>query len=358
MERRNFLKTTAFTTAFGAVLPSLAACNESVKQYSDNKILNAYYFRAHTYTLVPRQVREDLKWMADIGTNVVSVAVLEQDLFAAVENIEFICNEAEKLNIQVYAVPSRWGGMIAGSPKVPSIFTTRNPQTWILKEDGSALESHLTGRISSLHYPETFEFFCQSLDKMFKLWNIKGIIWDEIKTLLKDFSPKAIENLGKDAPYEKHIEANVDFYSRVNGHIKKNHPNVTTNMFVYAHIYDGTITQLSKIKHLDYFGCDGRPWHTNDSGTNESGNQGKHAKTLLGSGERFITAAHHAKKKALWLIENHNMLTKDAELMKQRLPEITEKNIEHLIYYYYPRNLQDPDLIMNIVKEQIKNFRK
>ena len=35
------------------------------------------------YTCVPRQIREDMEWMAAIGTNFVCVGVLEQDLFAA-----------------------------------------------------------------------------------------------------------------------------------------------------------------------------------------------------------------------------------------------------------------------------------
>ncbi len=84
-------------------------------------LINAYYFRAHMYTLVPRHVREDLKWMADVGTNVVTLSVLEQDLFAATKNIEFVVNEASKLNMKVWMVPARWGGLFAGAPKVPEV---------------------------------------------------------------------------------------------------------------------------------------------------------------------------------------------------------------------------------------------
>ncbi len=109
------------------------------------------------YTLVPRHVREDLKWMADVGTNVVSVAVIEQDLFAAVENIEIICNEATKLGMDVWAVPSRWGGLVAGAPKVPSLFTIQNHDTWKLNKDGSYASSSVSGRISSIFHPATFD---------------------------------------------------------------------------------------------------------------------------------------------------------------------------------------------------------
>jgi len=128
------------------------------------------------YTLVPHQIREDLKWMQDVGTQAVSVAVLEQDLFAAVENIEIICNEAAKLGMDVYAVPSRWGGLFAGAPKVPSLFSVQNHHTWVLEEDGSPKISKYSGVISSVHYPETLEFFLSSIDEMFKLWDFKVTI--------------------------------------------------------------------------------------------------------------------------------------------------------------------------------------
>jgi hypothetical protein len=77
-------------------------------------LLSAYYQRAHMYTIVPRHVREDLKWMAGIGTNVVCVAMLEQDLFAAIDNVNLISEEAAKAGLKVFAIPSRWVSTGAG----------------------------------------------------------------------------------------------------------------------------------------------------------------------------------------------------------------------------------------------------
>src|ERR1700710_1383630 len=108
-KRRDFIKNTVLTSAGMALLQNQYSMDTVTKNATRAKILNAYYFRAHMYTIVPRQVREDLKWMAGIGTNVVSIAILEQDMTSAVENVTIICNEAEKLGMKVYAVPSRWG---------------------------------------------------------------------------------------------------------------------------------------------------------------------------------------------------------------------------------------------------------
>jgi len=102
----------------------------------EKPLLSAYYQRAHMYTIVPPHVREDLKCMAGIGTNVVCIAILEQDLFAAVDNVTLISDEAAKAGMKVFTIASRWGGLVAGSPKVPSLSPplTRIPGFW--KKDG------------------------------------------------------------------------------------------------------------------------------------------------------------------------------------------------------------------------------
>lgn len=314
--------------------------------------MNAYYFRAHMYTMVPRQVREDLQWMADVGTNIVSVAVLEQDLFAAVENIEIICNEANKMGMEIWAVPSRWGGLLAGAPKVPSLFTIQNHDTWRLNRDGSYASSSVSGRISSIFHPATFEFMLQTSRKVFDTWDIGGIMWDEPKSMNEDYHPLAIKKLGKDPSITDYIRENVDFYSRLNTGLKESHPDKSTAMFIYASIKDEITNKMAQIEGLDAFGCDGRPWGDSDGGKLESS-----GKTLLdGNGQRFIDAARKHGKKGLWLIENHNMSDQDIPLLERRLPEVVSTDLDHLIYYYYPRNLSQPDKIMKIVRDNVRNF--
>jgi hypothetical protein len=117
-------------------------------------MINAYYFRAHMYTLVPRQVREDMIWMADVGTDAVTIAVFEQDLYAARENIEVIHREAARVGLKLFAVPSRWGGQLAGAPKVPSMFTACHPETWVLNKDGTPYINPFCGPMSSVHHPD------------------------------------------------------------------------------------------------------------------------------------------------------------------------------------------------------------
>lgn len=317
-----------------------------------SKLLNAYYFRAHMYTLVPSQIRHDMKRMAEIGTDAVSVAILEQDLFAAVENVNIIAEEAHHQGMKLFVVPSRWGGMFAGAPKVPSIFSTQNPQTWILNKDRKPVHSSVSGVISSVHYHETFEFYTESIEKMMELWPVDGIIWDEPKNYRKDYSPKAVEKLGENASVTAHVQAASNFHSRVNAFIKDRWPEVTTNLFAYADLPDEYVEIIAKTEHLDYFGCDGRPWHHTDESKTESD------KTLLGIGERYLAAARANEVKSLWLVENHNMAAEDIRLAKKRLPEVINHDVDQMIYYYYPRNLANPDENMDLIFNHMAKFKQ
>jgi hypothetical protein len=350
MKRKDFLKSTLLTSA-AITFPGFKTIAKPPPRDGE-KLLNAYYFRAHMYTMVPRQVREDLQWMADVGTNIVSIAVLEQDLFAAVENIEIICDEASKLGMDVWAVPSRWGGLLAGAPKVPSLFTIQNHETWRKNKDGSYASSSVSGRISSIFHPATFEFMLETSLKIYEIWDIKGIMWDEPKSMNEDYHPLAVDKLGEDPDIMDFVWENVDFYSRLNTEIKKAHSDKGIAMFIYANKDDRHVDAMSQIKAMDAFGCDGRPWGESDGGKLESS-----GKTLLdGNGQRFIDAAKRHGKKSLWLIENHNMSDEDIPLLDKRLPEVVSTDLDHLIYYYYPRNLSQPDKIMKIIRENVKKF--
>ena len=350
MNRKEFIRNTALIGS-GLGLVNSTSFSQAKAKRKSGKVLNAYYFRAHMYTLVPRHVQEDMKWMADAGTNVVSIAVLEQDFYAAKENIEIICNEAAKLGMDVWAVPSRWGGLVAGAPKVPSDFTIKNPETWKKNKDGS-YAGGVAGRISSIFHPATYEFMRDSAKRLFETWDFKGLIWDEPKSLGEDYHELAIKELGNGASREQFLDANVQFYSKINNDIKADYPDKTIAMFIYSNFDDMAVEKCATIDGLDVYGCDGRPWRNEDGGKQEG--QGK---VLLGGvGQRFLDAATANKKKSLWLVENHNMSDKDIPLLEKGLPEVVKTDVDHLIYYYYPRNLSQPDKIMNVIKKNISDY--
>jgi hypothetical protein len=317
--------------------------------------IGAYYLNAQMYTSVPMHVRADMAWMAEIGTDYLCVGVLEQDLWAARENLALIIAEAERAGMKVLAVPSRWAGLTAGAPKVPSMFAVLNPHTWMLDEQGRAGFSPFTcGVISSIHWPETLQFFRESLRELYRQHpSLAGVIIDEPKAFQMDHSPQARAMLGANAPRAAHLAAAARFYDEVCGYAKQLRPEKLTLLFNQAHYQDDEITLCSRMRNTDYFGADGRPWDLETdrrwTGAGENQESGKGKVLLSGKGRKFIELARANGKKALLLIENHNFSADMISPMERHLPEVLQLGADLYLYYYFPRNVASPDRVMEVI---------
>ncbi len=319
-------------------------------------LLNAYYFRQHSYTLVPRHLREDMEWIAAVGGDAITLSVIEQDLFATKYNLEHICREADRVGLKVFAVPGRWGGIVAGSPKVPSLFASQHPETWARNEDGSPVTRPYCGPICSIHHPATGDFLRSTLTEMLTEFPIAGIVWDEPKVLFRDCSDAAKQTLGATADWSTHLAAIAGFFDEIVSWAASVRDGVTNHMFLYADLPDPVIEVISAIPHLDSFGCDGRPWTAEDGGRSDSSNAPSQ-KNLLPGAKRFMKAADARGKDGLILIENHALTNADVEIMDRRLPEVLQLGAKHLIYYYYPRDVEDPDRAMDVIAGHLHRWR-
>jgi len=364
MNRRAFIKSSsvAATTSIPSVI-GMAAAKKVVSVNNAPARIAAYYFRAHMYTCVPRHIREDMEWMADKGTNYVCPAVVEQDLFAAQENLNIITQEAERVGMRILAVPSRWAGLTAGAPKVPSLFSTMNPGSWMVGKDGStSVSPQVSGVISSIHAPETMEFFFESLATMYEQhpsW--AGMIIDEPKAFRVDYSPLAKKSLGENAPVEAHHKASAAFLSRVCAFAKEKWPDKMTIMFEKADTGDKELEISSQVMPLDYFGADGRPWGYEDDNKMKSTDKGQesgHGKILLdGVGQKFIDLARRRKgRKSFLLMENHNLQASMIDALSRNYPDVLSLPADMFCYYYYPRNVQDPERVMEIIGRHLKKY--
>lgn len=317
--------------------------------------LTAYYFRAHMYTLVPRHVREDMAWMADVGTKAVAISVLEQDLFAARENMDTIAREADRAGMCLYAAPSRWGGLVAGSPKVPSIFCARYPDALARTKDGKPVMGAF-GPIASVHHPRTLEFFHDSLRHLFDMVPVSGLIWDEPKALsLRDHSQAAARVFeGKDLEDPAvHSHAQAGFFDRVGAEAVGMQPGLRLCLFVGANQRGDVVERLGRLRQLHDLGCDGRPFKREDGGSDDSGNNAA-VKLLCDHAPFFVELARRHGKTPLLLVENHAMTDRDIAAMDRRLPEVLSLGAEHILYYYYPRSLKDPDRVMYVLAGHLR----
>lgn len=366
MNRRSFLHRAAATAALSAALPATAPAAAARGGARPGTKIAAYYLRAQTYTCVPRQVRDDMEWMADKGTDYVCAGVLEQDLFAAQENHALIAAEAARVGMKVLAVPSRWAGLTAGAPKVPSLFSVANPDTWMVNKRGSThVSPNVSGVISSIHHPKTLAFFCETLAEMYRqIPTLAGFIIDEPKCFNIDTSKMAVAALGADAPLPAHLNAARDFFSKVSRFAKERWPDKLTLMFQKAD--NNSADELAAgggVAPLDYFGCDGRPWTREDDAKMDHGGRnqesGKGKILLSGIGQKFIDTARSVPGRgAFFLAENHNLQASMIEPLDRNFPAALALRPEIFAYYYYPRNVAEPERVMSIIGRHLKQFRQ
>ena len=363
MNRRTFLSASA---AVPTALPVLVRAADAPPRPVNRTTtaIAAYYLNAHMYTIVPRHVRADMEWMASIGTQYLCVGVLEQDLFAARENHALILAEATRVGMKVLAVPSRWAGLTAGAPKTPSLFSVANPDTWMMNKRGTTLVSpQVSGVISSIHHPKTLQFFQDTLTELFRQHpTMAGFILDEPKAFNIDTSPMAVSALGANAALEAHLGAARDFYSKVCRFAKERWPEKLTILFQKADNHTpAELTAGGGVGPLDYYGCDGRPWTREEDqrfphgGANSESGKGKIL--LSGIGQLFIdTAVRAPGRKSFLLAENHNVTTAMIDAMDRNYPATLNLRPDLFAYYYYPRNVQEPDRAMEVIARHIRRF--
>ena len=363
MNRRTFLSASA---AVPTALPGLARAADAPPRPVNRTTtaIAAYYLNAHMYTIVPRHVRADMEWMVAIGTQYLCVGVLEQDLFAARENHALILAEATRVGMKVLAVPSRWAGLTAGAPKTPSLFSVANPETWMMNKRGTTLVSpQVSGVISSIHHPKTLQFFEDTLAELFRQHpTMAGFILDEPKAFNIDTSPMAVTALGANAPLEAHLGAARDFYSKVCRFAKERWPEKLTVLFQKADNH--TPAELAAgggVGPLDYYGCDGRPWTREEDqrfphgGANSESGKGKIL--LSGIGQLFIDTARKVPgRKSFFLAENHNITAPMIDAMDRDYPAALALRPDLFAYYYYPRNVQEPDRAMEVIARHVRRF--
>jgi hypothetical protein len=368
MDRREFIKNSvgsAVVMSGGNLLASVKTEQKSAQNVGSGTKLAAYYIGANVYTCVPRHIRDDMEWMADKGTHYVCTSVLEQDLFASYENLAMIGAEATRVGMQVLAVPSRWGGLVAGAPKVPSLFSVLNPQTWIVNERGTTrLMAQASGAISSVHSPETFQFFCDSLSEMYgQLPQLVGFIVDEPKCFIVDRSKMAIAALGENAAATAHYAAARDFFSRVFAFAKQKWPDKFTLMFQQAHLSADELAAGAAVQHLDFYGADGRPWTLEEDArlAKIKGNDevGRGKVLLSGRGEAFTQSARAVEgRRSFFLVENHNLRASMVEVLERNYSSVLALRPDIFTYYYYPRNVDGADRVMDIIGKNLKAFSR
>ena len=145
--------------------------------------INCFYFGKFSYTIVPWQIKEDLRRIKDNGVEILTINVIEQDYKAAKENIQLVMEETRKQGLKIYFIPERWLGVFGGVHRFPSVFATKNLKRTIQSANTNPLITE-TGPVCSLFDEKNIKFLKKKLKECFKDFGFDGILWYKPELLL------------------------------------------------------------------------------------------------------------------------------------------------------------------------------
>ncbi len=304
------------------------------------RYLSTYYFHGQDLCMVPRHVREDVAWMVEHRVDGVFVGVHDADLRGG--NTGMVCDIIREAGLDLWLIPSRLGGLVAGWGRQPSYLSVDHPQWWALRADGGPCGMY--GPQHSVFHPEVPGAVAETVIDMLRTFPATGIVWDELKTLQgEDYSPAALERLGQPAGPADMLEGTVACFSIVNRRLKQVQEQLTIACFIYADSNQDLVDRCAGIEGLDQFGCDGKCYLPGESAVGEGG---QHKVLLGGNNDRFAAAATDNGCTPFTLLETQLLDEPTLELTLARLPEFLSTKIGHLAYYYYPYGMASPDRYM------------
>ncbi len=319
---------------------------------TSDRYLSTYYFHGQDLCIVPRHVREDVAWMVEHQVDGVFVGVHEADLLGG--NLAMVCEIIREAGLDLWLIPSRVGGLVAGWGRQPGFLSVNHPEWWARQRDGSARESY--GPQLSVFHPEVPGAVAQVLLKMLEQFPATGIVWDEIKTMAgEDHSKAAIATLGHPAGACEMASGTRDCFSQINTHLKAAHPALKIAAFLYCYSPQSEVEEAARIACLDQFGCDGKGHFPGESGVGEGGE----LKALLGGHDaRFAAAALANHCLPFTLLETQLLDAPTLERTLLRLPEFLGEKRGHLAFYYYPYGMENPDHYMPLIGEKLAQWRR
>ena len=323
----------------------------SGQQPKNDRYLSAYYFHGQDLCMVPRHVREDVTWMADHNIDGIFVGVHDADLQGG--NTAMVCETIRNAGLDLWLIPSRLGGLMAGWGRQPSYVSVDHPEWYGRYADGSVRQSF--GPQLSIFHPEVPGAIAGTVNQMLERFPATGIVWDELKTLGgEDHSRWAVDSHGHPAGDADMLDGTVACFSAINRQLKTLRPELRIACFIYANSNPGHVERCATIDLLDEFGCDGKCYRPGESAVGEGGPD----KVLLGGNDaRFAAAARANHRTPFTLLETQLLDEPTLELSLSRLPEFLDAKTGHLSYYYYPYGIANPERFMPVFGDAMAAWR-
>ena len=309
-------------------------------------MISAYCLDYNNWTCIPRHVKEDFKEMADMGFDAVDLSFSESEMMYARRTFEILVDMAHKEGLKVNVIPSRIAGRFAGAPLMPSLWLCKHPDLWISKDYYFPV-----GCLESLEVREWIKAYMKTL---ITDYDLDGIIWDEPKApTMISHHPDTIKRFGENPTKEDMAVGFCEFFNEITDYCHTLKPELVQTLFCIKTEETFFTEAISKTKNITYFGYDG-----NLGKQRRFREEIKESKYRIESAwERTVKECTEAGKKTFALVESMHMPREEHENFEKNLNAYLEHyHPDHLAFYYYAHNADDPEGLNEIFKRSMKKY--
>lgn len=303
--------------------------------------LTAYCLSYGNWTVIPHQWRESFMEMRDSGFDAVALSFSESEMRYARRTIELQVKYAHDCGLEVYLIPSRLGGRMAGAPLMPSSWLSQHPEC-------ALPEIPFIACVESAAFREWFRNFVVQLVCDYE---IEGIIWDEPKFV--DFvtvHPETLARFGANPTPEQMMDSLAGFLGEVSQYLKKIRPELSITMFNMPSSPEYFTRQTAGLNAIDYCGFDGSCGR--QSYFHEPPEKLK--PSLNETWQRTIRECAMSGAGTFALIENM-LIPREVhdEFRENLMAFLNHARPDHLSCYYYGHNNEKPEVVQKITMETI-----
>lgn len=270
--------------------------------------INCYYYGPHTHSMLIEHLDHDLDHMARMGVNAVSLCISELHLeLWTSKRLERVCRRIRAHGMEVYAVPNRWSGLVAG--------WMDGFNGWSVEHANCLLPGYPPHQaFADPSHPATREHYERTLRRLFEFDDFEGLIWDEPCPGI--------------APV-------IEFLDAMTGIAKSLRPELTTSLFLASPDLDLSEI-LVRTQNIDYLGADG---HIRDNDYRMH----RMKTTIFEAHAKHYPVLAQAGKKTFFLLEAQRHRDEDLGNYLENVERAFSLPMDQLMFYYSAHEMLDPE---------------
>jgi hypothetical protein len=305
-------------------------------------MINCYYYAPHNHTFLSHYIREDFARMRELGTDVVSFCIQEDQLTNwHQKRIHNLLEMAHDAGLAVHAVPNRWAGLVAGWLDGFGRFTLDHYDTIIRGKNGKTLTtSDGNGEmVSCTQNPKVRSHMEKSITTMMTKYEFDGVIWDEPHSSVC-YCEYCLREAGGEPTHTWQEAQTARFLDEMSACVLSLRPETIISAFVMPHM-EGLLRALLLTENIHYLGSDGHV-RSNDHVMHRMKD------TIFEAHKKFAPLIHAAGKKTFFLLEAQRHRDEDLADYCVNIDKAFALPMDHLMYYYSAHE-------MSVSNEQVFN---